>query len=249
MAQGRYVKSKFWRDTYTGTLDPSEKLLFLYLITNSETNLCGIYELPLRLIASDTGFDQEMILKFFDRFARDKKAYYVKGWVVIMNAIKHQAIENRNIAAGIQREFAEIPKEVINNMNERGIAYPYLIDGRLHLTILNLTILNLTDGRENDEESPKSSKMTTEEKNERFEEFWKVYPKKVGKVAAMKWWHRHEITEDTLKKMIESVLKYKNTRGWKGGFIPNPLTFLHQGRYEDEIDTTQEKKEFKTYAK
>ena len=34
MAKQRYINTKFWRDSYIEDLDPIEKLLFLYLLSN-----------------------------------------------------------------------------------------------------------------------------------------------------------------------------------------------------------------------
>ena len=39
----RYIKTKFWDDSYIIELNPHEKLLFLYLITNPLTNIAGVY--------------------------------------------------------------------------------------------------------------------------------------------------------------------------------------------------------------
>ena len=43
----RYVNTRFWNDTYVSSLDPIEKLLFIYLLTNEHTNISGVYEPPL----------------------------------------------------------------------------------------------------------------------------------------------------------------------------------------------------------
>ncbi len=56
LAKQRIVNTKFWDDSYITRLTPTEKLLFLYLITNPLTNISGVYELPLKRVAFDTGF-------------------------------------------------------------------------------------------------------------------------------------------------------------------------------------------------
>jgi len=55
----RIVKDEFWTDPYIEDLDPSEKLLFLYLITNPLCNVAGIYESQITRIAYETGFEKE----------------------------------------------------------------------------------------------------------------------------------------------------------------------------------------------
>lgn len=246
MSGQRSVTTHFWRDSYVESLDPSERLLFLYLLTSPERSLCGIYELPLRVIASDTGFDRDMILRIFDRFSKDKKAHYIDGWVVMVNTVKHQNLKNSNICIGIQREFDEIPQSLIDMMHERGMTHPCLIDGRFYLTKLNLTKPNV----------PNRAKVVDTkdlEKRERlFVTFWDAYPKKKGKDVVQRWWMKHTITDGILKEILESIARYKTTDQWKkdkGAYIPYPLTFLNQGRWKDEIESTQATQNFKSYTK
>ena len=54
MAKQRYLSTSFWTDSYVEKLDPSEKLLFIFLLTNDSTNLCGIYEITTRRISFET---------------------------------------------------------------------------------------------------------------------------------------------------------------------------------------------------
>jgi len=119
-SQSRYFSTKFWRDTYIESLDPSEKLLYIYLFTNPEALMCGIYEMPKRLMASDTGFNVDMLDKLFVRLEMDKKALYKDGWVCTLNTIKHQNINNGNTRKGIERELEQVPTKIINHFLDMG---------------------------------------------------------------------------------------------------------------------------------
>ena len=77
MAKQRMINTKIWSDNYFEELDPTEKLLFLYFLTNIYTNICGIYEIPLKIIAVETGIDKEMVKKILQRFESDKKIFYI----------------------------------------------------------------------------------------------------------------------------------------------------------------------------
>lgn len=114
----RNFNTKFWRDTYVETLDPSEKLLFIYLFTNPEARMCGIYEMPSRIMCSDTGFNADMIERLFHRLNKDKKAAYIDGWVCTYNTIKHQNLNNLNTQKGIKRELSEVPPEIMKKIKE-----------------------------------------------------------------------------------------------------------------------------------
>lgn len=150
----RMINTRIWDDDYVSNLDPTEKLLFLYLLTNSSANLSGIYEVPLKNIASDTGVDKEMVQKVLGRFKKDKKVLYVNGWVCLKNAIKYQNTRNSNICAGIKREILDLPTDI----RESSMTYGCLIYEELHLTKLNLTKLNLTTPNGEPEEKMEEAK-------------------------------------------------------------------------------------------
>lgn len=112
MAKQRFINTKFWEDSYISDLDPSEKLVFLYLLTNSATSICGIYEIPAKRIAADTGYDKEMIIKILGRFERDKKIIYREGWVIIVNFLKHQNTTSPQVKKGIDNELLSVPAHI-----------------------------------------------------------------------------------------------------------------------------------------
>lgn len=73
---------------------------------------------------------------------------------------------------------------------------------------------------------------------ERFEAFWKTYPKKVGKDDAKKAFDKRKPTAELLETMISAIGEQVNSDAWKkdgGQYIPNPSTWLNAGRWKDEI--------------
>ena len=112
------INTRFWSDTYISNLDPLEKLLFLYFITNPYTNICGIYEIPLKQIALDTGIDRENLEKvFLPRFQEAQKIYYIDGWIYIKNFLKHQKASG-NIQLGIENGLKDVPKPIMAKIKE-----------------------------------------------------------------------------------------------------------------------------------
>jgi len=79
-----------------------------------------------------------------------------------------------------------------------------------------------------------------------FDIFWEAYPRKVGKMNALKSWKRLKPSL-TLRDMIMMALEFhKKQEGWNkdnGKFIPHPATWLNQHRWDDEIklDPSQRK--------
>ena len=151
MAKQRMINTRFWDDSYISDLDPIEKLMFLYLLTNAQTNISGIYELSIKKIALDTGIDKEMVQKIIGRFTKDKKVFYVKGWVCIKNFIRHQNHKSPKIRVGIEGELENVPNTILKQV----IGYGYGIDTLSHLTESNLIKSNLIRGGEASKEAVK----------------------------------------------------------------------------------------------
>ena len=68
-----------------------------------------------------------------------------------------------------------------------------------------------------------------------FNQFWEAYPKKVGRDAALKSWEK---VKPPIDDVIYSLAWQKQTEQWSknnGQYIPNPSTYLNQGRWKDEM--------------
>lgn len=71
----------------------------------------------------------------------------------------------------------------------------------------------------------------------RFDRFWKAYPKKTGKDAALVAFKKRKPDDKLLNEMIFALGQQKKSPEWlkdNGQFIPNPATWLNQGRWKDE---------------
>lgn len=70
-----------------------------------------------------------------------------------------------------------------------------------------------------------------------FDVFWKAYPKKTGKEAAKKSFARAKADIGTMLSALEVQKQSEQWTKNNGQFIPNPTTWLNQGRWEDEVQT------------
>lgn len=71
-----------------------------------------------------------------------------------------------------------------------------------------------------------------------FLEFWKVYPKKVGKDAAWNAWKKRNGSLPELITILLAVASQAESDQWTkdgGQYIPNPATWINQGRWADEV--------------
>jgi len=128
MATQRYISTSFWDDEWIQTLDPSEKLLYLYLMTNPLTNIAGVYKLTIRRICFDTGFNADTAGHILGKFKKAGKAYLHGEYIILPSWPKHQKADQRSkIKEGIDAIIEKLPKDLVAYMIS--IRYRYLIEG------------------------------------------------------------------------------------------------------------------------
>jgi hypothetical protein len=67
-----------------------------------------------------------------------------------------------------------------------------------------------------------------------FDTFWKAYPKKVGKDAALKAWNKKK-HKPHMELILEAIERYKLSKTVRDGFTCNPATWINEGRWSDEV--------------
>lgn len=93
-----------------------------------------------------------------------------------------------------------------------------------------------------------------------FTRFYSAYPKKVGKVQALKTWEKLTLAKKLppMFILIQKIKAQKKSSQWQNKkYIPNPSTWLNNGGWDDEViidkkkiqtrDFTKNKRKNKTY--
>jgi hypothetical protein len=86
---------------------------------------------------------------------------------------------------------------------------------------------------------PQTKKKSAQE--DRFDQFWAAYPKKVKKILAKKKWMQIKPNKELFDCIMAAVQKQKTSIEWAkdgGQYIPHPTTWLNQGRWDDELTYT-----------
>ena len=99
---------------------------------------------------------------------------------------------------------------------------------------------SLPSEEEEEEETESKSEAKSNPNTSRasaFDAFWKAYPKKTGKEAARKSFARAKADIGTMLSALEVQKQSEQWTKNNGQFIPNPTTWLNQGRWEDEGQT------------
>lgn len=70
--------------------------------------------------------------------------------------------------------------------------------------------------------------------NNDFDIFWRAYPKKTGKDDARRAWSKRKPRLADVLQALEWQIPSEQWTKQNGQFIPNPATYLNQGRWQDE---------------
>jgi len=119
----RQVYTAFWQDTFVLSLTPEEKYFYLYLITNSKSNFCGIYELPLKVAEFETGYNRETIEKLIKKFEEYGKIKYsdITNEICVCNFVKYNANRSPKVQSAVNKGIDSVKDKKL-------IPYIYGID-------------------------------------------------------------------------------------------------------------------------
>jgi hypothetical protein len=115
MAVYRQIQTSFWQDDFVLNLTPEEKYFYLYLLTNSKTKQCGIYQLPMPIIIIETGYNQETVDKLLRRFIEYGKILYNAKTheIAIVNWLKYNPMESPKTKACVDKELKEVKDKTL----------------------------------------------------------------------------------------------------------------------------------------
>lgn len=97
--------------------------------------------------------------------------------------------------------------------------------------------------KEGTERTEGTEQNTASSDDDGFSVFWKTYPRRVGKSSALKAWKRAK--KPSLDAIIAKINALKASTQWTkdgGQFIPHPATWINRGGWDDEIETTNERR-------
>ena len=131
MAVYRHIHIDYWQDGFVLDLTPEEKYFYIYLMTNSKTSQCGIYELPKRIIETETGYNRETVDKLLNRFVDYKKIVYCEETkeVFLTNWLKHNKISSPKVKKCIYTELKKVKSiDMINLFLNECNKHGYTLD-------------------------------------------------------------------------------------------------------------------------
>lgn len=134
--------------------------------------------------------------------------------------------------------------EGINEMIEGNTTRKNITSKNTNTTPLNAPQGGVCDQTPEQIKNQKITKREVEEYSPLFEEWWSIYPRKIGKRKAYSLWRKEKLDEraDQLIEKLKAQVKWQYAYV-ELNYIPHPSTYLNQARYEDEIEMRGESHE------
>jgi len=183
---------------------------------NDTCDAVGVWEVDLDLASFVIGYQYPL-----DRVSKE----YAKGVKVLQNnkwwlldfcSIQYGQLEETSTSKPVQYYIALLKKHTLWKDYTKGI----------HTL------------KEKDKEEEKEQAKEQESISEKFERFYKPYPRKEAKGDAEKAFGAIKPDSELVDKMVSKIEIYKKTTDWtkdNGKWIPLPATWLRAKRWEDEI--------------
>ena len=180
------------------------------------------------------------------------KMAFMMFWKAITNGRAKREKLRENAIKGGRPKNKEEPKQnqdetnaKPNNNQNQTKGEPKSENGGDDLKLyLNLNVNN-TPLSSNEDIPPRGKPARVKEPySAEFLLWWAKYPNKSGKDAAWNAWQNKKRAKrlPSVDELIAAVERFRNTEKWQedgGRFIPNPSTWLNQGRWMDELPETE----------
>jgi len=127
MADFRNIHTRIWTDAWFSELQPDEKLMFIYLFSNPNASVCGMYEMPKRNISLDTGISLDRVSEILNKLSAAGKVFYENGIVWVVNLKKYNdSGDSSKVRIRIAKDLAAITDCGIKRlyMERENIPYP-----------------------------------------------------------------------------------------------------------------------------
>jgi hypothetical protein len=209
----RYINTKIWDDTWYEELGPEHKLIWLYLLTNNQTNLLGIYEISIRKIAYHTRINIDEVAKAIQKFQEDDKVFYVDNHIIIVNFFKNQNL-NSNMMKNVIENYKELKdsvKDVIKNNHLKGFQ-------RLSKALKGFERLReKEEEKEEEKEKEKEKERERESENEKPKKPARSTFKKPDILEVKSYFIEIGLYDDEAEQEGDKFYNHYEANGWKVG--------------------------------
>lgn len=107
MALYRNISISFWTDLKVNDdFTPEDRYFFLYLLTNPHTNICGCYEISIKQMGRETGYNDDTVKRLIQRMEKVHKVIeydYKTQEVFVYNWSKYNWSKSEKLAISVKK--------------------------------------------------------------------------------------------------------------------------------------------------
>lgn len=245
MASYRNLQMSFWTDAkILENFSAMEKYMYLYLLTNPHTSLCGCYEISFVTAASETALKKADVKKLVAKLIEKGVIDYSEDTneVLLLHWHKYNWTSSEKLKASLEKiiahikclKFQEYLTELLQCTDRVSVQYRYPTDTSVSVSV-SVSDIDINN---------KSIDINTL-KNE-FEEIWKLYPRKHGKDKALEYYIRDRRAGATYEEIGKGVWDYRaytEDEETELQYMKMGSTFFSQRSWKDDWTIRSKKKE------
>ena len=114
MAIYRNISMNFWTDSKVDDdFTPEDKYFYLYLLTNPHTNICGCFEISMKQMFRETGYNEDTVRRLLDRMEHQHgvvRYSQATKEILIVNWHKYNWTKSEKMLSGV----VEVAKYIKN---------------------------------------------------------------------------------------------------------------------------------------
>lgn len=241
MATYRTVYMSFWTDPKVDDeFTPEDKYFYLYLLTNPHTNICGCYEISMKQMVRETGYNEDTVKRLLTRMETVHGVVQYDSQtkeVLIPRWSKYNWVKSKDTFKGVEKVSSEIKSDrfryfIISTLaNEyghplegayRGPTGPVGVSVTVPVTD---TVSDSVTDTDSDKDTPKSL----------FDVFIQNYPNQFDIDRARAVWNKLNPDADMVIKIMDGLSAWKESAQWEDPqFIPYPANWLMNKRWEQK---------------
>jgi hypothetical protein len=268
MAIFRNVNMSFWTDPkVVDDYTPEDRYFMLYALTNNYTNIIGCYEISIKQMSNDLGYNKDTVEKIINRFKEihktidydfDTKELLVVNWYkynwsaspkldnplyVAIEKVKSDLFHDKLATIYNNRESVIKEKDTIS------IPYRYGIDTTI--TITNTIPISIPISNSISNNNIYNNNINNINNNELEEEFniiWTNYPRKQGKAKALKSYikaRKKGVTKEIIYNGLKNYLRYIEIGKVETQYIKQGSTWFNQECWNDDYSINNNSNTYK----
>ena len=244
MANYRNISVNFWSDSKVDDeFTPEDKYFYLYLLTNPHTNICGCYEISMKQMERETGYNTDTVKRLIARMQEVHGVIrYCKDTreILVLNWYRYNWSKSENVRKAVSGVLEHIKNTAfkIYVIDRVSIWYGYHIEPSVTDTVTDTVTVTDTETVTETVSEYRDSNIYADFEAE-FETIWKAYPRKEGKTNALKAYikartDKEPVSFETVQEGVMRYIEYIKANNTEQRYIKHGSTWFNQRCWDDD---------------